>query len=398
MFVAADHFRVLGVGMQQGRGFLPEEDDVGAPESVMLLSYAMWRDHFGSDQQIAGKQVRVNDVPFTVVGVTPEEFTGTSPGREDVYFPMAAMTLLESDPSSTLELFLTKPEECCGSTTRPARVRRVPGTGAGRELEVSGDGSSIRSSDSITTAWVVLAASPKQCSVRARSLKLCPRSILMFTGVTLVMLLACANIGNLLVARAGARQREIQVRRSLGATRARVVRQLLTESLLLSAGAAALGLLMAWRLPGFVLVQAAEAPNISLSPDGTVLAYTLFLAGFACMCFGLAPALHGTRPGSPQSPAAAAARLLATQVALSIVLLVGAGLMLEGVRHARNQAPGFAIADVSVISFEFPARDYDSQRRFATPSFSSAEELKERTGASRPLGLPYASHWRATIT
>jgi predicted permease len=405
VFVAADHFRVLGVGMQQGRGFLPEEDTVGAPESVMVLSYALWRDRFGSDEQIAGKQIRVNDLPFTVVGVTPEEFTGTSSGREDVYFPMAAMTLLSPDPSSA-RAFLTKPEECCGSTAG----RLAPGVSqeqARAELEVLSR--QFDAQFGFDHDRTVVLASPTMLGPGQKP-QVVPALILMFTGVTLIMLLACANIGNLLVARAGARRREIQVRRSLGATRARIVRQLLTESLLLSAGAAALGLLMAWRLPGFVLVQAAEAPNISLSPDGTVLAYTLLLAGFACVCFGLAPALHGTRPA--QSPLRLRRFLLATQVALSVVLLVGAGLMLEGVRHARSEDPGFAIADVSVISFEFPARDYDAQhtRPFyvqlsedlkSAPDFESfglaVREPLARNHYQTPLRLAGESKDRARI-
>jgi putative ABC transport system permease protein len=176
------------------------------------------------------------------------------------------------------------------------------------------------------------------------------------------MLLACANIGNLLVARAGARQREIQVRSSLGATRARVVRQLLTESFLLSCGAAGLGLLLALWLPGFVIAEIGDTPNLSLRPDAAVLAYAVGLAALACVVFGLAPALQGTRSDSAQSPMRLRRVLLATQVTLSVILLVGAGLMLEGVRHARSQDPGFATEDVSVISFEFPVRDSNAQR------------------------------------
>jgi predicted permease len=354
MFVAADHFRVLGVGMRQGRGFLPEEDNVGAPEAVLVLSHALWRDHFGSDRQIAGKQIQVNDLPFTVVGVTPEQFTGTSAAREDVYFPMAAMTLLSPNPSAAQAL-LTKPDQCCGT----AAGRLAPGASqeqAAAELEVLSR--QFHSQHGLQHDVKFRLAPPTLFGPGQGG----PSFSSMFIVMTLVMLLACANIGNLLLARAGARQREIQMRRSLGATRARIVRQLLTESILLSAGAVLLGLLVSWRLPAFVVAQVGEPAPFSLKPDAAVLAYTLALAGFACVCFGLAPALHGTRSDSAQSALRLRRFLLAAQVALSVILLVGAGMLLEGVRHARGQDPGFAIAGVSVVSLEFPARAYDTQR------------------------------------
>jgi predicted permease len=179
----------------------------------------------------------------------------------------------------------------------------------------------------------------------------------MFLGVTLIVLLACANVGNLLVARAAARQREIEIRRAIGASRVRIIRQLMTESLLLAFGAAGIGVLIAFRLPGIVFTSAFQnkAPSLLVTPDHRVLAYVVGLAILSCLSFGLAPALHGTHPKPLRSRLRLRGWLLASQVALSVILLTGAGLMFEGVQRASHRDPGFLIDNVNVTSFELPA-------------------------------------------
>jgi predicted permease len=356
-FVAGDHFRVLGVEMHLGRGFLPEEDQVESPEAVAVLSYPYWRDHFGSDPAIVGRQVSVNESPFTVVGVTPENFTGTAGGggREDVYLPLPSLLLLHPMESWARDAFFS-PGQCCD----PALGRLAPGISraqAAAELGVLDR--QFRSQSSIPGSRDFLFAGSAMLEDPGSKLRAAPVLALLFVGVTLVVLLACANVGNLLIARAGARQKEIEIRRAIGASRGRIIRQLMTESLLLALGAAALGLLIAYRLPLFVIAQMGEVPPLRLTPDGTVLAYAIALAAFACLCFGLAPALHGTRQ-NVRSRLPLRNLLLAAQVTLSVILLIGAGLALEGVAYLRTQDPGFAVAGVSVVSFELPARFSDS--------------------------------------
>jgi predicted permease len=195
----------------------------------------------------------------------------------------------------------------------------------------------------------------------------------LFAGLLLVLLLACANVGNLLLARAAARRREIAVRLSLGASRARIVRQLLTESFVLACAAGVAGVFLAGWLPRQIVnLSAGGATSLRLEPDWTVLAYTLALCVASCLFFGLAPALHGTRTsvlaGLKDGSAMPGARfslrtlLLSVQVAAVVVLLVASGVMIRSIRQAAERALGRAALDLSVVSFETPVRGYDRAR------------------------------------
>jgi predicted permease len=222
-----------------------------------------------------------------------------------------------------------------------------------------------------------------------REKQIVPIFILMFLGVTLVLFLACANVGNLLLARAATRHREISVRLSLGASRARVIRQLLTENLVLASLAGALGCATAYWLPALVFRNAVnESLSFPLTPDSVVLVYTLALSVATCIVFGLAPALHGTRPEGIRSRFPLRSVLLTAQVALSTVLLVGAGLMTRGVQKARTRDPGFTISGISVATFDLPASSYDDARSRAF-FFQLSRDLSTDTiglTALAPLG------------
>jgi putative ABC transport system permease protein len=368
--VPGDYFRLLGVGMQLGRGFLAEEDRVESPEAVAVLGYTCWRDHFGSDLGIIGKQIRLEDLPFTVVGVAPESFTGTSEGggRYDVYLTLPALLLLHPAESWARQV-LTDPRDCCDSLLGRLSAG-VSRTQAAAELEVL-DGQFRAARAVLGRAGFVLAGSAMLDNPNGWP-EVLATFVLMFTGTTLIMLLACANVGNLLIARASARQKEIQIRRAIGAGRARIVRQLMTESLLLALGASGIGLLLAYKLPLFVVTQFGDIPPVRLTPDGTVLAYAVALAAFTCICFGLAPALHATRANfSSRLPLRNV--LLAAQVTLTVILLSGAGLMLRAVADLRNRDPGFAIDGVSMIEFELPSRSLGPAHMQAIYSRLSSE-------------------------
>jgi predicted permease len=363
--VSGDYFHVLELGMHLGRGFLPGEDQPKAPEAVAVLSFPLWRDHFGSDRETVGKQVELDGVPFTIVGVTPEEFTGVSSGgnRQDVYLPSSALILLhptEAWPS----VVLSSPDYCCEFVFgRLAQGKSRPQAAA--ELEVldrqfnSQRGKPARRFALTSTAILDTPPSGAKHQIGATFL-------LMFTAAMLVVLLACANVGNLLIARSSARRKEIEIRRSIGAGRGRIIRQLLTESFLLAFCATGLGLAIAYKLPRLLIEHAfkLEPPGVPIRPDETVLAYAITLAVFACIAFGLAPAIHGTKSGAVRG-FRLRNLLLGAQVTLSVVLLVGAALMLRGVDELRIRDAGFAIDGVSVVSFELPARSMDGPHNLA---------------------------------
>jgi predicted permease len=212
----------------------------------------------------------------------------------------------------------------------------------------------------------------------------------LFTGIMLLLLIACANVGNLLLARAAARMSEIGVRLSIGASRSRIVRQLLTEGLVLAFVAAMAGLALASGLPPLVLERVANQPApFDIAPDRLVLGYALVLAVVTCVACALAPALHVTRgdvasalknatPGL-RSRVPLRTILLATQVAVTVVLLTSAGLLLRGVAQARDLDVGFDVDDVGVAKIELPASAYDNTR--------AAVLLNELRTAMRSAGL-----------
>ncbi|MBZ5576289.1 MAG: ADOP family duplicated permease [Acidobacteriia bacterium] len=367
--VSGGYFSTLGVGMERGRGFLAEEDRAGAPEAVAVIGHALWQNRMGGDPQIIGRRIRLENVPFTVVGVTPPDFVGTwtdKPLTTDVWIPLASMALLRPNDPSVMP-FLTSPDYCCSQMAG----RLAPGASrqqAQAEVSLLLKQFSAGASDSrpVLLTGTAMLANPG-FKRKATSLL-----VLMFLAVTLVLLLACANIGNLLLARAAARRQEIAVRLSLGAGRMRLIRQLLVESMTLAVTAAGFGLLTAFWLPGLVVRQLTDSVVPRLAPDWNVLFYTTALAALSCMAFGLAPALHATR-GEVAGALKNQARLpsvrlslrgvlLAAQVAISVMLLAGAGLLLRGVQLARKLDPGFDFRGVRVISMDLPADAYSGPR------------------------------------
>jgi len=360
-FVPHDYFQVLGVQMERGRGFLPEEERLEQPENVMVLGYALWRDHFGSDPEMVGKTIRVSEIPFIVVGVAAEDFTGSvEAGAEQLWMPLPAVLSFSMNLEDTRS-FLTNPHDCCSGIAGrlAAGVSKEQGRG---ELEVL---SRQFHTENRLDASAVGLTEPTLLAGHSKRKSILPVFALMFTGVMLVLLLACANVSNLLIARAAARQREIEVRRAIGAGRARIIRQLLTEGLVIAAGASALGVALGWKLPAYIFVLIGDGPGVNLTPDFSTIGYACALAAIACLAFALAPALHGTRPKSSQAKLPLRSFLLGSQVAISVVLLLGAGLMVAGVQHAHEHDLGFRVADVNVISIDLPAHSYDAKRLMA---------------------------------
>jgi putative ABC transport system permease protein len=364
--VTGGYYETLGVKPVIGRLIARADDEPGAP-LVAVVSYGYWERHLARSDAAVGQTLRINGVAVTVAGVSPRGFTGANVGSiADI--TMAVSALPHVSPSAAPLL---------GTGNFWLRVLARPATGLSR----------TQASERLNVAWSALAgsvipplwpASRRQALAESvfelvpggtgwsylRSLYRRPLYVLMAV-VGVVLLIACANVASLLLARASTRRREVAVRLAIGAGRGRIVRQLLVESTLLSLIGAAVGLGLAWISSGLLVEMIAGGRGpivVNLTPNWHVLAFTSAVAILTGVAFGVAPALQTTAAG----PAAALkedarigtsrSRLLSTlvsaQVALSLVLLAGAGLFVRTLQNLRNLDPGFNPADVLLVDLE----------------------------------------------
>jgi predicted permease len=356
-FVSDNFFSVLGARAVLGRTFAPEENRTAGRDPVVVLSHQFWQRHFGGDPNIVGQTVQINTKPFVVIGVTEPDFVGLGLWKlrvRDVWLPM--MMRSEVWPQSRDWLGSRDGWLSISGRLKPGRISEE----ASAEMTLLSSQLANAGSEIYPNARVV--AQPLFLIPPA------PEGWTIFTVVMLatamVLLIACFNIANLMLARAARRQREIGVRLCLGASRSRLVRQLLTESLLLAGLGGGAGLLLAWWslkafLTSALLSQFPTAPHVGtmtlfLNPDARVLTYTFLLSLFAGLAFGLLPALRATRTdlvSTLKDAGTAFGRhltrsrlrngLVVAQVALSMILLLASGLLLRGVMRGSAVDPGF---------------------------------------------------------
>jgi predicted permease len=383
--VSGNYFDMLGVRMQYGRGFLPDENREGAPRPVIVLSHRLWQAQFDANPKIIGAPVRINDAAYTVVGIASPEFKGADGPPMALWVPIASLPVLRPHDPGENQL-LTRADDCCVYVVG----RLAPGVRRDRaeaELQVLSD--RFRQQRALTPRPKPIALDGTQF-LRGRQAASTALAVIgaLFLGLVLVLLLACANVGNLVLARAVARSAEIGVRLSLGAGRARIVRQLLTEGFVLALLASAVGMAVAVWVPDLVVNRLAGQPApFDIDPDLGVVAYAIVLAGIACVTFALAPALHATRAGvmaslrqtMPPSGVRLRSMLLGIQVAVTVILLTSAGLLLRGVVQARAMDPGFRVDGLAIATFELPEGAYDIPR--------ATGFLRDLTAALRDAGV-----------
>ncbi len=383
---SGNYFAVTGVPMMLGRGFAAEEDQVPGKYPVVVLSYGLWRRHFGADRAIIGKVAILNNLRYTVVGVAPAGFHGTMRAiLPEFWVPMAMEGEMWPD--------IAKEQNQRSSQWLMLDARLKPGVSRERALAavnvVKKRLDAAYRKDEKNPAPITLSVAGGFPG-GAHGFVFGLMATLMIV-VGLVLLIACANVANLLLARASARQKEIGIRLAVGASRARLIRQLLTESILLSSWGAAVG---------FLLAAAAIRPMarfelplplpiaFDFTPDARVFLFTAALSVVTGIIFGLAPALRATRPDlvatlKDQGGAIGSFRrfgmrnlLVVTQVALSLVLLVGSSLFLRSLGNASSIELGMRTDHLLLMGFDPKLHHYsaDRTRQFLT-------QLRERVTA-----------------
>ena len=364
-FVTADAFPLLGVSPARGRTFAAEEDLPGRP-AVVLLSDGLWRRRFGADPEIVGRSLILDDAPTTVLGVMPPGFQlpthYAGPGME-------LWTLLQLEPA------VDRSERGWHWLTAMGRLRPgVDARGAGREIAAIMAGM-LRRYPNEYDADFAGSASP---AAEEMVSDIRPVILVLMGAVGLLLLIACANVASLLLARAEARQREIALRAALGARAGRIVRQLLTEGAALATAGGVLGLLLAmWGIRALVAAAPPTLPRLeAIGIDGWVLGFTAAITLCTSILFGLAPALQAARPdlsvaltegGRGGSAGLGRQRfrrgLVVSQIALALVLVVAAALLMQSFARMRGVDPGFVPERLLTARIELSPVRYESNQR-----------------------------------
>jgi predicted permease len=365
--VSAQYFQVFGVSPSVGRAFLPQEDQPNGPKTA-VLSNDLWRSRFGSDPSLIGKPILLGGDPYTVVGILPPTFHSDPPA--DIFIPMQA------DPNSTNQghYLLAAGRLAPDATVDSAKANMIA---AGEQFRAANP----KWMDKSETVAVIPLRDAVVGDVRL--------ALLILAGaVGFVLLIACANVANLLLARAAGRQREIAIRTALGASRSDLIRQLLTESVLLSAIGGILGLFIgAWSVPVLLSVSPGNLPRVNARDhvasvvstlDWHVLAFTFAIALFTGILFGLLPALRiskldvnsvlkeaSGRSGTGLRHNRVRSVLVAAEMALAVILVVGAGLMIRTFAGLRAVQPGFDPHNVITLQTSLTGGRYDTTEKAA---------------------------------
>ncbi len=354
--VTTGFFSVLGVQPVLGRAFVPEDDKPGT-QSVAILSHGLWKRRFGSDPDIVGKQVQISARPITVIGVMP---TGFEFPEQTQIWVTSEVNLSEEPRSNRSWSAIARLQ---GGVDLKQAQSRVSAINAQLEKEFR----------ETNKGWDAHLSTLHDRVVR----EVKPSLLVLLGAVGLVLLIACANVANLLLARSAARQKEIAIRAAMGASRTRVLRQMLTESVLLSTIGGMAGVLLSAWLTGLLISLLPEgAPRLDqVQIDYRVLAFAVGVTALTGILFGLVPALQaskldvnsalkeGGRSAEGHRRTNARSLLLIGEVALSLMLLVGAGLLIKSFVRLQQVQPGFNPHSVLLASVALPGAKYKEEQR-----------------------------------
>jgi len=403
--VSGNYFDMLGVKAIKGRTFLPEEDRTRFSHPVAVVSYGAWQRRFAGDPDLVGKEVRLNNHPFKIIGIAPEGFKGTElVYTPELWVPVSMFEWIEPgatwldnrNSGNLLAIGRLKPgvsaKEAEASLNLLAQqlAKEYPDSNEGQMVSLTPPGFIIPDlrGSVVSFTWILMAA------------------------VGLVLLITCINLAGLLLARATDRRKEIAIRLALGAGRRRLIRQLLTESIVLSLVGGVAGFSLALWIINLLLAfrPPIDFPlTLDVSVDWRVLLFSLLISLVAGALFGLMPALQSTRPvltsalkdttaQAGHSRSRLRSGLVIAQLALSVMILIGAGLMVRALQQLRTMNPGFDPANALTVSFDMGLQGYDEakgqqfyrqvvERVASLPGVSSAALT-----TNIPLGLNYSSN------
>jgi predicted permease len=380
-YVSGDFFSMLGVPMAIGRVIGPD-DDTQSAASVIVLDYNYWRTAFASDPNIVGRSVRLNDTSAIIVGVTAQSFTNLMPGKsQNFYMPLSLVLHVRSewwengdrlfDPASFWVVIISRLQPGVSIAQARAAADTVF-----RNETIHGAKPLFTAADDPT----INLYSIKQ-GLQGENVYYTPMLYTMMVAVGIVLLIACANVAGLMLARSARRQKEMALRIAIGAGRGRILRQLLTESVLLSTLGGALGVLLAvWGVKAIVHFMAGTSEGgfpYVIEPNGRILIFSVATTFVTGILFGLAPARRCARvdvnPALKESPSFVGKRstarwlhlgdaLVVAQVALSIIVAVGAGLLVRSLQNLRDIDPGFTTENLLVFGINPELAGYTSSQ------------------------------------
>src|SRR5256886_462951 len=379
LYVSGDFFSTLGVSTFIGRPLTPPDDSPSAPPAI-VLNYAYWVRAFGAAPSVLGRTVRLDSTTVTIVGVADPHFTNLTPGKPlDFFMPFSVANSVRgewwgnedrlSDPTDWWVVILGRLKPGVSSGQAQAAATTIFGS----EM-LHGAAPLFKSEDA-----PIVFLRPVRSGLDGETSQIAPALYVTVVIVAFILLIACANVAGLTLARSASRQKEMAVRLALGAGRARIVRQLLTESILLACAGGALGVLVAvWGVDAIasLLSNGSGQPfPFAVAPDWRVLLFTLAITFLTGILFGLAPSLRGSRVDLTPSLRESASSLpgvtgrfrlgdalVVAQVALSMVVLVGAGLLVRTLRNLRGINPGFDAQNVLLFGLDPVLAGYSDQQ------------------------------------